>query len=307
MQSAHNDAASASFTYWDEEDPPEIPTRCAKCHSMPGYLDFLGADGTIPGQVDKPAPVGTTLECDTCHNSAAESRHFVVLPSGASISRLKAESNCLECHQGRASTKQIAEAVTGVPKDAIETNLSLPNIHNNAAGATFYGSIARGGGEYANQDYAGKFYHGFDSCITCHDSHNLQVNVDNCSACHLGATTIEKVRNIRLSKIDYDGDGDISEGLSGEIETMQEKLLIMIRLYAATADGADLIEYNGFFVNANGEAYTTWTPRLLQAAYNYQYAVADSGSYSHNPKYILQLLYDSIDDLGGDNRGMSRP
>ena len=306
-QSAHNDSASKSFTHWDNENPPVIPEQCAKCHSTFGYLNFLGEDGSTPGQVDMPSPVGTTIECDVCHTSIAVSRDFAVKPSGAMITRLGQESNCMECHQGRASSKQILEAIAGLPVDTVNAGLSLPNPHNNAAGATFYGTTAQGGGEYAHQVYITKFYHGFDSCITCHDSHTLEVNVENCSACHLGATTIEGVRNIRLSKIDYDGDGDISEGLSGEIETMQEKLLTMIRLYAATTEDVDLIEYRGLFVHENGEEYATWTPRLLQAAYNYEFVVKDPGSYSHNPKYIMQLLYDSIENLGGDTRGMSRP
>jgi hypothetical protein len=306
-QSAHNDTESASFTSWDDEEPPEIPVDCAKCHSTLGYLDFLGANGTIPGQINHPAPIGTTVECDACHDSAAEARRYVIMPSNAVVTKVGQQANCMECNQGRASSKQLDEQLEGFPQDTVNLDLRLPNIHNNAAAATFYGSIAAGGGEYLDQEYVGKFYHGFDTCITCHDPHTLQVEVDKCSACHFGASTIEGVRNIRLSKIDYDGDGDISEGLSGEIETLQEKLLVMIRLSAATTEGAGLIAYNGNFVNENEETYDTWTPRVLRAAYNYQYAVKDPGSYSHNPKYIMQLLYDSIDDLGGDIRGMNRP
>ncbi|UCC54445.1 MAG: hypothetical protein JSV68_10850, partial [Anaerolineaceae bacterium] len=30
--SAHADAESRSFTRWNDEDPPEIPANCAKCH-----------------------------------------------------------------------------------------------------------------------------------------------------------------------------------------------------------------------------------------------------------------------------------
>lgn len=306
-QSAHNDATSKSFTHWNNEDPPEIPVQCAKCHSTIGYLDFLGANGSSPGQVDQPAPTGTTVECEVCHDPIATTRNFTVMPSGNRINRLGQESNCMECHQGRASSHQVAEAVFGLPEDTVNLDLKLPNIHNNPAGATFYGNIAQGGGEYPSQIYMGKFYHGFDTCITCHDPHTLEVNTENCSACHFGATNLEGVRNIRLSKIDYDGDGNIAEGLSGEIETLQEKLLTLMRLYAATTEGADLIAYEGHFTNENGEDYVTWTPRLLQAAYNFEYAVKDPGSYSHNPKYILQLLYDSIADLGGDTRGLTRP
>lgn len=311
--SPHNDTESRSFTHWDGEDPPEIPSRCAKCHSTPGYLDYLGADGSTPGQVDQPPPTGTTIECDVCHNQVAEVKDFVIMPSGLEIVGLGQESNCMECHQGRASASQVFEVIAGQPRDTVNEELSLPNIHNNAAGATFYGAEARGGAEYIDhrysehENYIQRFYHGFDNCTTCHNPHTLQVNVKNCSACHLGADTLAGVRKIRLSKLDYDGDGDFSEGLSGEIETMQEKLLFAIQVYAGTTEGVEHIEYNGRFVDQDGEVYTTWTPALLQAAYNYQYADLDPGEYSHNAKYIMQLLYDSIEDLGGSTRGMLRP
>jgi hypothetical protein len=88
---------------------------------------------------------------------------------------------------------------------------------------------------------------------------------------------------------------------------MMEGLLGTIRLYAASTPDADPIIYDGGFLNEAGEPYATWAPRMLQSAYNYHYVALDSGSYSHNPKYILQLLYDSIEDLGGSTRGMTRP
>jgi hypothetical protein len=31
------------------------------------------------------------------------------------------------------------------------------------------------------------------------------------------------------------------------------------------------------------------------------------GAYVHNGKYVLQLMYDSIKDLGGSTAGMVRP
>jgi hypothetical protein len=42
--SPHNDITSESFIHWDGDDPAVVPASCAKCHSEPGYLDFLGAD-----------------------------------------------------------------------------------------------------------------------------------------------------------------------------------------------------------------------------------------------------------------------
>ena len=79
--SAHGDTESAAFTHWDEEVPPEIPVNCAKCHSTPGYLDYIGADHSTPNKVDSPAPVGTTIECDVCHNEVSVSKHAVIMPS----------------------------------------------------------------------------------------------------------------------------------------------------------------------------------------------------------------------------------
>ncbi len=43
--------------------------------------------------------------------------------------------------------------------------------------------------------------------------------------------------------------------------------------------------------------YQSWTPRLLRAAYNYQFVAKDAGAYSHNPNYAIQLLHDSMTDL----------
>ena len=61
LTSAHADAESRAFTRWDDDDPAEIPESCAKCHSTYGYRDFLGLDGSTPGQVDQPVPVGEIL------------------------------------------------------------------------------------------------------------------------------------------------------------------------------------------------------------------------------------------------------
>ena len=68
--------------------------------------------------------------------------------------------------------------------------------------------------------------------------------------------------------------------------------------------------YPYFFVDLNGNGtadkdeskfpnrYKAWTPRLLKAAYNYQFVVKDPGAYAHNPTYATELLHDSLADLG---------
>ena len=55
------------------------------------------------------------------------------------------------------------------------------------------------------------------------------------------------------------------------------------------------------------KAYATWTPRLVKAAFNYQYSQKDPGAFVHNPKYVIQFLINSIEDLGGDVSTYTRP
>ena len=55
----------------------------------------------------------------------------------------------------------------------------------------------------------------------------------------------------------------------------------------------------------NGDnRFASWTPRLLEAAYNYQTSIKDPGAYAHGGKYIIQLLYDSIASL---NEAVAEP
>lgn len=299
---------TSAHAKWFVEETPANPTACSKCHNALGYQRFLGVGGTAASPAAVSASADTAARCQVCHNEIAEARDFANMPSGLKMTNLGLEANCMECHQGVASSLQVAEAIADLPKDQANSDLTMPNLHAGAAGATFHGTQAKGGAEYPQYQYSSKFDHLTDTCTTCHDPHILEVRVDRCGACHLGATSLEGVRQIRLSRIDYDGDGDISEGLTGEIGTMMEKLWITMQLYAALTEDADLIAYeDGRFLNQDGKLYTTWTPELLQAAFNYNYAAKDSGGYSHNPRYIMQLLFDSIDELGGSTRGMTRP
>jgi hypothetical protein len=319
MGSGHADAEAEAFVHWDEESPAEVPTSCAKCHSTPGYLDFHGADGSEAGVVDVAPPVGTTVECVACHNDVTLTKTSVVMPSGIELTDLGDEARCMECHQGRQSTVSVNEAITaaGVDDDTTSEDLGFLNIHYYAAAASKYGTLAKGGFEYEGKAYDGNFAHvdEFDSCIGCHDSHTLEVKVEECSVCHTGAASVEDVRNVRMpgSLVDYDGDGDMEEGIYFELQTMQEMLLGAIQSYAEEVAGTQ-IAYNSashpyYFIDTNGDgeagedeavgdnAYNAWTPRLLKTAYNYQTSLKDPGAYVHGGKYHIQLLYDSIEDL----------
>lgn len=332
--SAHADASALAFTNWDEDDPAEIPDRCAKCHSASGFRDFVGADGTAAGAVDGPAPIGQVITCEACHNDATQALTTVSFPSGAEITGLGPEARCMTCHQGRASGLSVTDAITQAgltDDDTVSADLGFTNIHYFAAAVSRYGTQVKGGFEYPGQTYDVLFEHveGLQTCTDCHNSHSLEVKVDTCAACH-GVASVEDLKNVRMqsSTVDYDGDGDTDEGIFFELEGVREKLYAGLQAYASEVAGVALVyepaTYPYFFIdtNANGavdegeaafaNAFNGWTGRLAKAAYNYQTSLKDPGAYAHGGKYIIQLLYDSLADLNSalaapvDMTGMHR-
>jgi len=318
--SGHNKADSEPFTHWNEDTPAEIPVECAKCHSAPGFQDFVGADGSAAGAVDKAAPIGTTINCVTCHNPQANALTSVVMPSGAEIANLGPSARCMQCHQGRASSQTVADAVgTGDP-DTVNAELGFINIHYFAAAGTLFGSEAHAGYEYADKAYPTRNSHvpGYTECINCHNQHTLEIKVEQCQQCH-GDAALEDFR-MNGSLADYDGDGDVKEGIKGEIDGLRDTLMTAMQGYATDKLETPFVyneaAYPYFFndTNADGEAgedesvrdngFKGWTPRLLEAAYNYQVSLKDPGAFAHNAKYIIALLYDSIENV---NEGSPTP
>jgi hypothetical protein len=318
--SPHNDTEGEAFNHWNEDDPAEVPTDCAKCHSTPGYIDHLGADGSTAGVVDAAAPIGTTVQCVACHNPVTLDKTSVVFPSGIEITNLGDEARCMECHQGRASTvsvdQRIADAGLTDDVDTVSEDMGFTNIHYYAAAATQYGTLAKGGYEYADLSYDAKFDHvpTHNTCIECHDMHTLEVNLAECQACHTDVETAEDLVDIRMagSLVDYDGDGDMEEGVYFEIEGLRDMLYGAMQAYTLETTGK-MIAYNElaypyFFIDTDADGTLTdsetdrfdaWTARLAKAAYNYQVSKKDPGRYAHGGKYIIQLLYDSLNDLNG--------
>lgn len=319
LGSAHADASAEAFVHWDAEG--EVPPECAKCHSTTGYQDFLGLDDTDFGTVDNPAPIGTVINCDACHNSVASTLVNVTFPSGAEVIDLSGSARCMECHQGRASGNHVEAALSDAglleASDDVDPELGFINIHYYAAAATLYGSEAHGGYEYPGQRYQIKNDHvpGYDNCAGCHSPHTLEVRVDDCAGCHEDVESEGDLRRIRMqgSGVDYDGDGDDGEGIAEEIETLQEMLYEAMQTYASEVAGTPIVydehAYPYFFVDTDGSgevdegeavfnnAYKAFTGNLLKAAYNYQVTLKDPGGYAHNPKYHIQLLFDSIQSL----------
>jgi hypothetical protein len=326
--SGHADATAEAFRHWDEDDPKEVPTSCAKCHTPTGYMDFLGADGSAPGVVDNPQPVSNGITCIACHNDAAVALDTVTFPSGAMVENLGPEARCMVCHQGRASGSTVDKAIaTNALTDTLDTvspDLSFINMHYFTAAATQYGSVAAGGYQYAGESYDGKFLHagGLDTCISCHNQHTLEIKVEVCQECHSNVASEADLVNIRMngSLEDYNGNGDVTEGIAAEVSGLQDMLLQAIQAYGKEVAGSPIVydpgSYPYFFIDTNDNgtadtdeinsdnAYASWTGRLVKASFNYQMSVKDPGAFAHNAKYVIELLYDSIADL---NTQLSAP
>ncbi|MBN1223288.1 MAG: hypothetical protein JXB23_08550 [Candidatus Aminicenantes bacterium] len=311
--SGHADKTAEAFMHWDEDGAVE--SDCAKCHSTPGYVEFLQT-GTTGSQ-----PIGTTVECQVCHSDPdrgiLRDHTEVTFPSGITIEGLGPEALCMECHQGRESGKSVEEGITaaGIPSDDTPSDeLGFINIHYYAAAADQFGTFVKGGYEYDGKSYDARFSHvtGYNACQTCHNPHSLEVELHACNTCHTG---IKDPKNIRYygSFVDYDGDGDTSEGIFYEIEDLKSKLYFTIQRYAKRIGGNPIVydpaTYPYFFNDNNdngaidadeanyGNQYKAFTPRLLRAAYNYQVSLKDPNAFAHGGKYIIELLYDSIEDL----------
>jgi hypothetical protein len=329
VDAGHFAASEEPFRHWDEEGM--VPGDCAKCHSAEGLPVFLeeaaaNRDGVTGRNVAVDPASG--LNCATCHNDLSTFTRFEVaqvkFPSGAVLDTGDPDSNiCTLCHQGRESKVSVDATIerAGVGDDEVSEAVSFRNPHYFAAAATYFGTQAQGAYEYDGQSYNSRLVHvpPADTCVECHDPHALELRLELCSGCHTNVASEEDLAAIRMTAGDFDGDGDEQEGIAGEVATMEETLLAAFQAYAADTAGAAVVydpaAYPYFFTdaNANGaldegeEGYATWTPRLLRAAYNYQWAQKDPGDFAHNPMYIMQILYDSIQDVGGDVTGMTRP
>ena len=324
LASPHGDRTSEAFTHWNEER--EIPGSCAVCHSSTGAIDWVRTPGAAAGVIDHPVATGTTVDCVVCHNAASASLMSVPFQSGASIDSFGSSAVCAVCHQGRSSSGTVTAAIAGLEDDVVSGDLGFINTHYAPSAATQMGTLVQIGFEYPGKVYKGQFTHvpNLNTCTDCHSPHSLEVNLNNCTACHQGAATF---KDIRISPLDFDGDGTATVGIATPIATLHARLEQAIQLYARDIAQAPVAysshAYPYFFGDTNDDGaatddeaifpnrYQNWTPRLLKAAYNYQLVAKDTAIYTHNPHYALQLLYDSLESLSEsvdvDMSGLVRP
>ncbi len=355
IDAGHFAGSTMPFRDWDSTGV--VPFGCAKCHSATGLPEFiknggslaLSASGSLTVAGISSQPTANGFMCVTCHDASNFPALYAVVnvpfPSGASLTFSTEKDDkgnlkpvnanlCLECHQGRESTVSVDRAIAAtkptnddqVPlkADGKTPALGFKNVHYLGAGATVFGTNAKGAYEFKGQTYLGTAKHvtdgGFD-CSTCHDVHALDVKTDKCVTCHkMAKDGLDKIY-FGDAAVDYNGDGK-AEGMEVEIAGMRDALYAAIQAYALdktkVAIVYDTANYPYFYqAGADGKpakndkgaaiSFTQWTPNLLRAAYNLQYSFKDPGAFAHNGKYVVEILYDSIKAVGGDVSKMTRP
>ncbi len=332
--SGHADSESEAFTHWNEDDPAEVPAYCARCHSTSGFRDFVGADGSAPSTVDAPGRINDPINCTACHNQAVHALDQATFQSGASMAGTGMNSSCMSCHGGMGSGAAVAKTIDGLPLDEAMPDQTMMNNHYQAAASVNAGADGGDGYEYEGKTYVGKFRHAptADTCLACHDPHSTHIRkaqngeTSLCTTCHSTVESYQDYKTVSMSKTDFDGDGTV-EAIYDEIEGVKAILHDAINKYtAATGSGDAWGYYSSYpyaFIDTNKDGilsedeatypnmFKNFTPRSLRAAYNFMYVQKEPGAYVHNAKYVLQLMYDSIEDLseisGVTTQGLTRP
>ena len=328
--SGHADGTSEAFVHWNEDEPAVVPERCAKCHSASGFIDFVGADGSAAGSVEMPGKINDVLACITCHSDPAHALDNVTMQSGNVIEGTGSNSVCMNCHGGMGTASAVDKKVGDLGLDEQVPEAALIGNHYFAAAAVHEGADAADGYQYEGKTYVGVFEHaeGVSTCTECHDPHSTHINdipnsdANLCSTCHSNVAGWADYKKVSVSKVDFDGNGTV-DPIYDEIEGVKTKLLQALWDYSKETTGSAFVfnssvyPYTFIDTNEDGQAsdeesafpnsFKAWTPRMLKAAYNFSFTTRDPGAYVHNAKYVLQLMYDSIEDLGGSTAGMVRP
>ncbi|MDD4578856.1 MAG: cytochrome c3 family protein [Anaerolineaceae bacterium] len=332
--SGHADAASEAFVHWNEDEPAEIPVYCARCHSSSGFMDFVGADGSEAGKVDMAGKINDPINCTACHNDEAHALDAVTLPSGVEVTGTGANSVCMSCHGGMSAGTAVAAATEGKEEDTPMADSSLMGPHYFHAAAVHQGADAGAGYQYEGKTYVGAFEHAepVSSCTECHDPHSLHTqkipnsDASLCSTCHSDVSGFADYRKVSMSKVDYDGDGTV-EPVFDEIEGVKAVLYDALNKYSqATTDNGFGFKFDSYpyaFIDTNKDGtidesegifpnqFKLFTPRMQKAAFNYMFVQKEPAAYLHNAKYVLQLMFDSIEDLssvsGVTTQGLTRP
>jgi hypothetical protein len=289
-------------------------TGCQQCHTHEGFVAYTEKGAADPREfVANPSQPG----CFTCHaphergDMSLRTTRPVQLANGRQFDVGRANL-CASCHRARedASRFVVATAANKIPPPW--------GAHHGPQADIVLGTNAY---EYSGRSYGSSPHKDVinDACVSCHMSlpvgraslspvvgghsfmirgevhENEVLNLAACSGCHRDVKQVAKTPYFSvIAQDDYD--------LNGRKEAVQLEVKGLLGRFV-NDKGTGLLQtlsppfYNaaGAFVPSRSEAVRPVTE--IAALYNYKMILEDRSMGIHNAKYVVQILYDTIQSL----------
>jgi hypothetical protein len=285
-------AGKITETYY-AGDATVAAVHCTTCHEASEENDpHLTGEEWEPGSFPLRVPSGSTDEAIIEKSSA------VGVSDGTSAGAYGAGNACIWCHKSRKDVTNYITASTSV------TSTSW-GPHNGPHADIYTGT---GGYQYSGKTYTNGSHSNFENgCVRCHmpeveygdavmPNHSFYAQLSVCTAaCHVNDT-------------DFDVNGGQSKVKNG-LQRLRETLNTAGYL---TQDGtgpltAEQLADEEFELD-DARPQTAAVPAANAGAlYNYLVVTRGAALGVHNPDYTGQLIYDSIEALGGDLSLIVRP
>lgn len=258
---------------------------CVRCHTTEGFVEEQVKGRTLTqGETDRIVKDAIArdkgISCDACHGSRADGtfdlrdRQPLRMPKG---------ELCGSCHNGQtvvfADFRDRGEMIRHPTREML-----LGTAGSESPGHATWTDTAHSGFE--------------DQCVACHydpevagATHTFAPQVATCAQCHAGLGTFN-----RPSANDWDGDGNVAEGIQGEVRGLQDRVkaaLVVNPEITFTAGG--FFEYGA----ATDHKLTGATEAEKRAAYNWYSVEYDGSAGVHNAARAVQLLQRSYRELTG--------
>jgi hypothetical protein len=281
--------ATGAVTYEGSATVAEV--YCTTCHAVtdandPHRTGAVWKPGSFPLQVSEDAGAFSFIEKSPSTSAV----------TGTSIGALGPANTCVWCHK---SIEDVTQYITA------SNTLTSPYWGPHEGPAADLASGV-GGYQFAGKVYGQSTHEQKLVCVDCHmpavasnlgvRDHSFSPQLSVCLGCHAGATNFDVNGGEMLTK----------SGLT-ELETDLNLAGYLSRSssapYLALA-ASDLGDGNWAIDDARPNAgpdggSTVLTADQAGALYNYM-SVARAGAYSvHNPKYIQEIVYDSIVAISG--------
>lgn len=266
--------------------------HCTTCHDASAENDpHLTGEDYEPGSFPLRVPAGEDDE------AIIERSSEVGESDGTGSGNYGVGNSCMWCHKSR---KDVTNYI-----GASEINISSVHWgpHEGPHADIFTG---KGGYEYAGKSYGNSSHANLDKgCVDCHmpsndaiggiGDHSFYAQIETCHDCHQDTPTFDVIG----------GQTKVANGLQRLRETLNG-LELLTRDGTNVLDEAQLEEQSDF---GHDEPLPQMAipADVAGALYNYLIVARGSALGVHNPRYVGQLIYDSIEAAGGDLSGITRP